>query len=190
MIEIKIPNNWFEGFDCLEYEIPWQVPESIFKESDNINKNDIAFELGTGGSTLFLSRRCKEVVAIETSTEWYNTVNEKLVSDGLLNVDYHLIPNENDIVDFILNFDTTKITILSVDTQGGYNRSLLLETFLSKGISDNLKMIIIDNYSHEGLFPNHYNKNIMDLQNWEYFSYDCDRYAGSGTRIYLKKNDK
>lgn len=187
MIDIKIPENWFEGFQSLEYGVPWQVPKSIYKEAENIDENDIAFELGTGGSTVFLSRRCKKVIAVDTSNNWFESVNEKLIKEGLSNVEYLVIPNENDIVNFILNLDTQPITILSVDTQGGYNRSLLLDTFLSKGVSENLKMIIIDNYSHEGLFPNHFDKNIMDLPNWEYFSYDAERYAGNGTRIYLKK---
>ena len=188
MNEIKIPDNWFEGYQSLEYEVPWQVPESIFKEAENLNENDIVLELGTGGSTLFLAKRVKWVYAVETSEEWYNTVNSKLSDNGIFNVNYYLLKEEQDIVNLILSKDTTSVTVLSVDTQGGYNRSLLLDTFLSKGVTDKLKMIIIDNYSHDGLFPNHHNKNIMEYYpNWEYFSYDADRYAGNGTRIYLKK---
>jgi len=38
----------------------------------------------------------------------------------------------------------------------------MLDAFLSKGISPNLKMIVLDNYGHEGLFPQHHDKLVID----------------------------
>ena len=185
MIEIKVPENYFEGHDCLEYEFPWQVPDSVFKEAENLNENDVAFELGMGGSTLFLANRVKLLLSIETSQEWFEKVHEKM---GLKypNAVALCFPNQGDIIDYIQKSYLEEVTILSVDTQGGYDRSELLNAFLSKGVSDNLRMVILDNYAHEGLFPLHYNKIVPELSEWDCFTFDHDRWAGNGTRIYIK----
>jgi len=94
MIEAKIPDNLFEGTSCLAYGIPWQTEGSIHKENENIVPEDIAFELGTGGSTIFLARRCKHVIAVETSPEWARDVVAALDGDGLENVTYKIFPKK------------------------------------------------------------------------------------------------
>lgn len=187
MIEVKIPDNLFEGKECLPYGVPWQTEGSIHKENENITNEDIAFELGTGGSTIFLARRCKHVIAVETSHEWSKDVVAALDNDGLENVTYKVLPDEADIIAFIKDFDTSPITIFSVDTQGGYGRSAMLDAFLSKGVSPNLKMIVLDNYGHEGLFPNHWDKDNFMGENWDVFTYPHERWAGGGSRLYIKK---
>lgn len=186
-IPIKIPLDFVEGTECLANEVPWQVPDSIFKEDEVLDEKDFVLEVGTGGSTLFFARRC-DVMAIETSQEWGKVVMQALHSQETSNfVLYEVIPNEDDICARIELMNTSKVSVFSVDTQGGYNRSRILNAFLSKGISPALKMIVLDNYSHEGLFPDHHDKLVIDSTDWEVFTYNHERWAGSGTRLYIKK---
>lgn len=188
-MNIIIPEDYFEGHSCLAYQIPWQTPESIFKEAQNITSDDVALEIGAGGSTLFLARRCKRVLSIETNEEWRKKVWDACCENNLLNVQSHLLTTEELICLQIRAVATQPITILSIDTQGGFNRSRFLQEFLLNAGSKNLKMIILDNYSHPELFPDHFDKNIFQGDpEWEMFDYNHDRWAGSGTRIYLKIN--
>lgn len=190
MLEIKIPDDLFEGTSCLDCEIPWQTEGSIFKEAENITFPDFALEVGSGGSTVFLIRRCGIVSSIETSNEWFEKVKEKLrtINNGPCFVQYVCIPEEEKICSELSNRDWSDVNIFSVDTQGGFNRERILNAFLSKGISPNLKMIVLDNYAHPELFPTIHDKNIFEEnEDWEMFTYNHPRWAGNGTKIYLKK---
>ena len=59
-----------EGKHCLDLEIPWMVPEAVYKLDEVLKKTDRVVEIGAGGSTLFFLSRCESVLAIESSQEW------------------------------------------------------------------------------------------------------------------------
>jgi len=191
MIEIKFPegDEFVDGSKCLELEIPWQTEGSIVKEDEVLNENDYVLEVGTGGSTLFFARRCGRVTAIETNPEWAAAVHRKVITSDpdIENVMYIQVSGEAEIIDIIQKMDTTNITVVSIDPDGQYNRSAMLNAFLGKEISPNLRMLVVDNYAHEGIFPDHYDKIIIDSPEWEVFTYDHERWAGNGTRLYIKK---
>ena len=48
-------------------------------------------------------------------------------------------------------------------------------------------MVILDNYGHEGLFPGHWDKENIMGEGWDVFNFNHDRWAGGGTKIYIKK---
>lgn len=183
---INDPEALFEGKDTLKYEVPWQVAGSIFKEAESMDGSDVVLEVGSGGSTLFLARRCNRVFAVDTNKEWITAVYEKSLRSGIKNITCFTISNEDRLCEFLSTVDMTNVTVVSVDTQGGYNRSRIMNTILDKE-APNLRMIIQDNYSHEGLYPLHHDKLIKDDPEWEVFTYDMDMYAGNGTRLYIKK---
>lgn len=54
----------------------------------------VAFEWGSGGSTLYLARRVKKLVSVEHSEKWYDVVLGALKSRGLKNCRYLFIPPE------------------------------------------------------------------------------------------------
>jgi hypothetical protein len=162
------------------------VGGAIHKLDETLTKEDVVLEIGCGGSTLFYGSRCAGVSVIETSPEWGMKVVASVREKGLTNVVYNMIEEEEYIVKLIETSDTSGITVFSVDPQGGYNRSKILNAFLNKGISSNLRMIILDNYAHPGEFPLHHDEILYLGEGWEHFDYNHDRWAGSGTRIYLK----
>jgi hypothetical protein len=187
IVEIKMPADIFEGTECMDCEVPWQTPDSIYKEAINLFDDDKVLEVGTGGSTFFFARRTGYVISLETDPIFFQKVNDKLFNENLFNVvENYFLNDEQQIIDFISTKRTDDITVFSVDPQGHINRSNVLNAFLNKGISPNFRMLVLDNYGHEGIFPDHYNK-IIDLgEGWEVFTYDYDRWAGNGTRIYIK----
>lgn len=187
MIPIKIPSDLVEGSECLECEIPWVTEGAIYKMDDLLNIEDVVLEFGVGGSTLFFARRCKKVDSIETNLDWFEKVLAEIDKKNIGNAHVACIESENSILDAIAISDISLISVLSIDTQGGYNRSAILNAFLEKGISHNLRMIILDNYAHEGLFPEHWNNFDCGFHDWTVMTFDHPRWAGSGTKILLKR---
>jgi hypothetical protein len=185
--EIVIQSDYWEGTQCLENGTPWQVPDSIYEESEHCSQNDTVLELGAGGSTLFFAKRCKHVTTIETNPSWAASVTERITALNIKNVTLYCIPNQKDIEKFIQEFDSSEISIVSVDTVYGYNRSAFLNRFLDNGLPAQLRMVVLDNYGDYGLFPDHYNKKAIDSNDWEIFTYDDPRWCGKGTRLYIKK---
>jgi len=73
-MSIRIEKMYNCGTRCLEYEIPWQIPSSIFHLDILLKKDYNVLEIGSGGSTLFFMNRCKGIISLETDSNWYNIV--------------------------------------------------------------------------------------------------------------------
>ncbi len=187
--EIVIQSDYWTGSQCLENGVPWQVPDSIYKEAENCQQDDFVLEFGAGGSTVFFARRCKHIISIETDPDWALVVGSHLKKLGLDNVDLVCMKTQSDIEKFIQQFDTYAVNILSVDTTHGYNRSAFVDRFFEKGTSQNLRMIVLDNYAAPELFQSHYDKEVVDLDHWSVFRYDDMHWVGNGTKIYVRKNE-
>lgn len=175
------------GDRCLELGIPWVTEGAILKLDEILNDKDMVMEYGSGGSTLFFSNRCKRVLSYETSNDFFWIVKEKMVEIGIENVWYLNIEKEDALCAPFKKKDLDEVTVFSVDTQGGYNRSRILNNFLRFGTPLKLRIIILDNYAHPELFPDHYNKDNFMGDGWEVFTYDHERWAGDGTKILIKK---
>ncbi len=71
---------------------PW-MSFPVIEELEKILKNNqIVFEYGSGGSTLFFSKRVKRVFSIEHSKKWFDLVKVEIENRGLDNIDYKVIP--------------------------------------------------------------------------------------------------
>ena len=186
--EIVIQSDYWTGSQCLENGVPWQVPDSIYQEDAVCQREDMVLEFGAGGSTIFFAKRCKHVLSIETDPNWASLVQHKLDSLNLENVTLICIENQLEIERFVQDFEMGHISILSVDTVYGYNRSAFLNGFFQKGISKNLRMIVLDNYAAPELFKEHYDKEAVNLEEWIVFKYDDEHWYGNGTKIYMRKS--
>lgn len=176
--------EFVEGFKCLELEVPWIVAGAIYKLDEELNESDNVIEFGVGGSTIFFAKRCNLVFGIDTNLDWLADVLGKLLKNKLFNGHCKDGISEDYICKSSMEYSNL-ITVLSVDMQGGINRSRILNFFLEKSHSD-LRMIILDNYGHEGIFPDHYDKVLELGEGWNHFDYNHPRWAGNGTRIYIK----
>jgi len=78
----------------LRNRLPWMNFKVIRWLNSYLKPEMRAFEFGTGGSTIFLSRRIRDVTSIESDTRWYDDVSRALKENGIGNCDLRLIPAE------------------------------------------------------------------------------------------------
>lgn len=74
--------------------LPWLVYRAIARIASALRPDSRVLEFGSGASTLWLARRCFELVSIETDPAWYREVNQSLAREGITNVDCRLVPSE------------------------------------------------------------------------------------------------
>lgn len=71
--------------------MPWIPFKAQRWLAERLNAQTRAFEWGSGGSTLFLSRRAREVVSVEHEPCWYASVQDSLVAGEHVNCHYRLV---------------------------------------------------------------------------------------------------
>ena len=79
------------GRSALSDGVPW-VPFAARRWlASHLSETMRAFEWGSGGSTLFLARRVREIVSIEHDAEWHRVITARLRSEGMTNCECRLI---------------------------------------------------------------------------------------------------
>lgn len=71
----------------LELSLPWISWKAIDALNAILKPNMMAFEYGTGGSTIFLAKQCAHVRSVEENEEWFAKTRKALQIDGLDNVE-------------------------------------------------------------------------------------------------------
>jgi hypothetical protein len=88
--------RWFDsllpGHFPLRDERPWITFKAIEWLNNYLKPEMRVFEFGSGGSTIFLCRRAKDVYTVEHDSEYAGVVQKALEEKGLNNCDYRLIP--------------------------------------------------------------------------------------------------
>lgn len=77
----------------LEDGIPWITHEAKKWLDGTLVPAMHIFEWGSGGSTVYYSKRCRELVSVEHDAIWFEKVRNKLGENT--NIIYQLIPPEN-----------------------------------------------------------------------------------------------
>lgn len=135
-------------------------------------------ELGSGGSTIFFSRRCKSVRSYET-----NPLFEEEVKLAL--------PNPSNVS--LICGDAEKLTNAILKEPDGYYDWLIVDLApIGRSFRFRFKMMIesipklkvggfmvVDNYDSNPL-------NTFDYSGWKVYTFDDFRYGGMGTRICIK----
>jgi len=75
---------------------PWTPFEARDYLNENLNKEMIVFEWGSGGSTNFFAKRVKKVISVEHNSDWHDIVTDNLAKTELSNYSYLLIEPEKD----------------------------------------------------------------------------------------------
>lgn len=189
--KLEISSNYWLGEDCLKNGVPWMVPGAVYELDVMLNDKDFVLEVGSGGSTIFFAQRCREVTSLETDSNWFEQVQNALKNKSLKNVNHVLSTTQESLCNLIQLFPLEQATILVVDTVHGYNRSQLLDLALSK--CPKLRIIVLDNYFEEELYPIHFNwkdenfYSILDGK-WRSIIFDDPMWCGRGTKIFLKSD--
>lgn len=99
----------YKVFKLFHRESPWTSPTSILFFEQNLNREHVGIEFGSGGSTIFFARRLKHLVSVEHDKAWYEKVKGRLESESISNVEYLFIPENNpgevESPDFFKTFD-------------------------------------------------------------------------------------
>lgn len=76
----------------IDLELPWLAIEAVFHIRRFLNKEMRVLEYGAGGSTLFFSKRIKEIVSIEHDAEWFDLVKNRVRNKDLSNAQFFIVP--------------------------------------------------------------------------------------------------
>ncbi len=95
---VKHFQRWYKdtrsGGSALDRELPWMTYDAIDFLGSICTPDSVVFEWGSGGSTLFLAKRCRHVTSVEHDAKWSGYLRERLESLDVDNVDYKEIPGE------------------------------------------------------------------------------------------------
>ena len=82
----------------LELELPWWSLSAIREIEKYLNHSHRVFEWGSGGSSIFLAKRCMELTVVEHDPSWFKQVearlNEQKITNSLLNLREINLENE------------------------------------------------------------------------------------------------
>ena len=76
---MTVNNEQIYGRDALKNGEPWIVPEALSLLKTFVKPDWRVFEWGSGGSTVFWSRNCKGVIAIEHLDNWIERTKQMLI---------------------------------------------------------------------------------------------------------------
>lgn len=79
------------GANPLRDELPWLTFAVIRFLEQTLTKNMRVFEYGSGGSTLFLAKRVKELVSVEQDPKWAERVEKMIEKKGYKNCSLYLV---------------------------------------------------------------------------------------------------
>ena len=88
-----------KGKHDLEIELKPLISEECKQKILSFIKNDsIMFEIGSGGSTIMFSKKCKKLYSLESSQLWFNKVNKYINDNNLDNIEYYcVLPNDPNV---------------------------------------------------------------------------------------------
>lgn len=88
-----ITSNLDPNSDPIKDELPWITFAAKEWLEDFLikNKNLIVFEYGSGGSTIFFSKRVKKLISIEHNRAWYQVISRILQEKNIQNCEYLLL---------------------------------------------------------------------------------------------------
>jgi predicted O-methyltransferase YrrM len=189
-----IPEDYWEdhykGKETLKYEIPWIVKGAIYKLDKLLTKDMDVLEFGSGGSTLFFSKRAKSVVSFEDQAKWFNKVSSIIEDKKITNIQY-IFSDKVETIDSNISgkkFHCVLIDNKKIETGGIILRSEVLNKVLPFLVSP--KIIIMDNYNSVKLWRQkkvRKLKSLEQVENYEERIYDHKRWGGRGTKILWEK---
>ena len=82
------------GRNPIRDQVPWMNFKVIRWMRSYLDASMQVFEYGTGGSTLFLARRVRRLVSVESDPRWHAAVAQSLSDHGIRNCDLRLVPSQ------------------------------------------------------------------------------------------------
>lgn len=168
-----IPADYWEGTRTLELEIPWYTPEAIVSLDLYCKPHHRVLEFGGGGSTLFMARRCREVLCIESLPQWEENIRNACRDKGLQNkveVRHGMTIQDFQYIVGKRRFDIALIDCVNIDRRDALAFAL---TVTGPGL------VVIDN--HDATYCAGINLLLESYP--KQTNYDDCHWVGGGTRV-------
>lgn len=85
---LKVRYYFFRKFNN---PCPWLSPSSVRFLKAYLTKEMNGLEFGSGISTLFIAPKVKQLISVEHNKQWYQLISERFKNEGIANVDYRFI---------------------------------------------------------------------------------------------------
>jgi predicted O-methyltransferase YrrM len=85
---LKVRYYFFRKFNN---PCPWLSPSSVRFLKTYLTKDMVGLEFGSGISTLFTAPKVKQLISVEHNKEWFEMITNRFENDGIKNVDYRFI---------------------------------------------------------------------------------------------------
>ncbi|MFM7300932.1 MAG: hypothetical protein ACKO1R_07320, partial [Crocinitomicaceae bacterium] len=85
---LKVRYYFFRKFN---YPCPWLSPSSVRFLKNHLTKEMSGLEFGSGISTLFTAPKVKQLISVEHNEQWYQLILDRFKNEGITNVDYRFI---------------------------------------------------------------------------------------------------
>lgn len=176
--ELPNRNNFLHGRYTVEIGYPWFSYGAIMAVEEQVKLEHNVLELGSGGSTIFFSKRCKSVKSYETSPTWEKKVKSVLPDPS--NV-FLICGDTETLIESVKNepygyYDWLIVDSASIGRRFKFRFRMMIESIpkLKTG-----GFMVVDNYGSDHL-------NTFDYSGWKVYTFDDFRYGGMGTRICIK----
>lgn len=182
--ELMKKNQYWLGKTNLNDGIPWLVPGAVSKLEKILQPSFRVLEFGSGGSTLFFSHRCKDVISIENNPKWYDKVLSKIMEQKIKNCKLILCPDISDTKNILK--DRGLFDCILIDMHGEYRDRLLK---ISLPFMRSCGILVLDNYAAKKSFPESFALSAVDFvdrflnRSWSVEEYNDKHWDGKGTRI-------
>jgi predicted O-methyltransferase YrrM len=173
----EIPVRIGRTFRLMAPEIgyPWLTLGAIMEMEGFLTPDFKILELGSGGSTIFFSRRCKSVKSFEHSPVWRDIIKAKLPDPS--NVTFvcgYIDELEKVLMDEPEDYDLALIDSGPTDVER-VRAMKIAATKVKRGC-----YMVVDNYKAAGMRG-------VSYAGWKICVYDQFRYPGRGTLICIKR---
>lgn len=112
--QIKLAHLWVRsllpGHNALNDKVQWITFKAKAWMESYLKPDMSVFEYGSGGSTLFLSRRINTLISVEHDKSWYRKVSSALSREKISNCEYILCEPEEKISGAIFSCDCKTYT--------------------------------------------------------------------------------
>lgn len=107
--------------------IPWISYTSLRMIKSFLNKKSRVLEFGSGMSTIWYSKYAGQVYSVEDNYQWYEKNEQIIASEGINNIDYRYLENEDEYSNF-MSHDKTGFDLIMID---GSHRSKCVASSLN-----------------------------------------------------------
>jgi len=132
-LQIKYLYLWVKSKNksgaTIKYQLPWIPFNAICWLDKKLLLNINVFEWGSGGSTLFITKKIKSLVSVEHNKNWYKIMQTKLKNKNLKNCSYNLVEDPRLYYQFINKYPDEFFDIIIID---GIERESCIEQSILK----------------------------------------------------------